>query len=105
MLYEWRTYTIFDGKMPEAAHRFSVHTFSLFKKHGIQVRGFWEDCMGQNKIYYICEFQNMEERNAAFEAFGKDEEWQRVKAKSEENGKIVQKIESVFMQDVPYWLG
>jgi hypothetical protein len=41
-------------------------------------------------------------RNSSWKAFGDDPEWRAVHAKSEANGTLVAKIESVFMNVADY---
>lgn len=102
MVYEFRIYHIYPNRMDAIHKRFSNHTIGLFAKHGIKTVDFWEDAEGNNKIYYILEHSDMEARNRNFEAFKNDPEWNEVKRLSELDGQIVEKIESYFMNRVPY---
>ena len=51
MIYEFRIYHIYPGKMVAIHKRFSNHTIDLFAKHGMKTVDFWEDAVGNNKIY------------------------------------------------------
>lgn len=102
MLYELRIYHIHKGRMDAIHKRFSAHTLGLFARHGIKTVDFWEDADGGNKIYYILEYKDRASRDADFGAFMNDPEWLEVKRLSETDGPIVEKIESFFMNRVPY---
>jgi len=48
-------------------------------------------------FFYILEHPSREAAAANWKALQDDLEWKRVKAKSEENGKLVEKIDSIFL--------
>ena len=48
-------------------------------------------------FFYILEHPSREAAAANWKAFQDDPEWKAVKAKSEENGKLVEKIDSTFL--------
>ncbi len=103
MLYELRIYHIHEGKMPDIHRRFANHTMELFSKHDLRVVDFWEETgSANNKLYYVVEHDNMEARELNFNAFLNDPEWISVKQQSEADGPIVEKVETVYMQRVPY---
>lgn len=86
----------------DAIHRrFSQHTLKLFEKHNIRTVDFWED-EGNNKIYYILEHEDKEQRDNNFDKFRNSLEWAEVKRLSELDGPIVEKVENYFMKRVPY---
>lgn len=102
MIYELRIYHIKPGKMKDIHNRFSTLTLDLFKKHSMNVVDFWEDAEGKNVIYYILEHKDMETRDRNFTDFKNDFEWIEGKRLSELNGSIVENIETIFMNRVPY---
>ena len=55
MVYELRTYKIPEGRMPDALNRFENITFGLFKRHRIEVVGFWTRS-DANELVYICRY-------------------------------------------------
>jgi hypothetical protein len=62
--------------------------------------GYWvpQDApLSQNTLIYIISHENRDAAKANWDAFRNDPEWKKVAADSEKDGKIVQKIESVFM--------
>src|SRR5262245_23016142 len=57
-VFELRTYTPAPGKLDALNARFRDHTIALFKKHGMEVVGFWEPIdkeagAGQRLIYLL----------------------------------------------------
>jgi hypothetical protein len=46
MLYELRTYHAMPGRLPDLNRRFAEITMDFFKKHNIQVVGFWTNELG-----------------------------------------------------------
>lgn len=103
MIYELRIYTILPGRIDAIRKRFSDHTLGIFDRLGMEVCDFWEDLEAQPKLYYTMRYENMEERKRQWEAFSQDKEWNEVKQQSEKDGKIVEKVEQVFMKRADYF--
>jgi len=98
-LFEMRIYYAEPGKLDALVERFQKHTTKLFEKHGMQNIGYWLPVDNEkNMLVYVLAYPDREAREAAWTAFGADPKWKKVHAKSERKGKIVQKIESVFMR-------
>lgn len=96
--YELRIYYCHDGKLNDLLNRFRNHTTRLFEKHGMENIGYWvPDTSNEQILYYILAYPDKDARDASWKAFMSDPEWQKVAQKSEENGKIIEKIESKFM--------
>jgi uncharacterized protein (DUF1330 family) len=104
--FELRTYYAAPGKLEELHARFRNHTIRLFKKHGMKIVGFWgptDKADGaEEKLVYILAFPSRAARDKAFDSFRKDPEWEAVKAASEKNGKLTEKIDSVFLMASDY---
>src|SRR5499433_1951966 len=79
--YEIRTYTAAPGKLEELHARFRNHTMKLFKKHGIEVVGFWgptdKEKGSENTLVYLLVFPSREALDKAWKAFGADPEWKK----------------------------
>jgi hypothetical protein len=107
-VFEMRTYYTFPGRLPALNKRFREHTCDLFKKHGIDLIGFWtpiEEKAGKdNKLVYILAYPSKEAATASWKAFGADPEWIKARNASEEDGKIVEKVESVYLNPTDYSL-
>lgn len=104
-VFEIRTYTTLPGRLDALNARFRDHTLRLFEKHGITNVGYWvptDEPKSQNTLIYVLAHDSREAAKASFESFGKDPEWQKAREASEADGKIVEKIESVFVAPTDY---
>lgn len=104
-VFELRTYTAVEGKLDQVLARFRNHTARLFEKHGIENIGYWvpqDPPRSQNTLVYIVAHPSREAAAKAWAAFRADPDWQKARAASEVNGKIVQKVESVFLSPADF---
>jgi NIPSNAP len=104
-VYELRLYHVSDGKMDALKARFGDHTDAIFKRHNMQSIGYWspEDAPdSQNLFIYILEHPSRQEAEKNWAAFQADPEWQKVKAESEANGKLVDHIDRYFMDPTSF---
>ena len=104
-VYELRTYTCFEGKLEALKARFRDHTIQIFERHGIESVGYWvpqDPEKSKNTLIYIVAHPSREAAKTNWAAFVADPEWKKVSAESEANGKIVQKVESVFMDPTDF---
>jgi hypothetical protein len=102
-VYEMRTYYAPSGRLDDIVARFRNHTVKLFEKHGITNIGYWVPIDNpENKLVYIIACPSREARDESFKKFGADPEWKEVVKKTEANGRIVTKIESVFLTATDY---
>jgi len=104
-IFELRTYTTLEGKLPALEARFRDDTTRIFKKHGIEVIGYWVPQDGdkaKNTFVYIVAHPSRAAAEKAWKEFAADPEWKKVAAESEKNGKIVDRIESVFLDALPF---
>jgi hypothetical protein len=105
-VFELRTYTCNPGKLADLHKRFREHTCALFQKHGIELVGFWtpqdEKDGKADKLIYIVAFPTREAAKKSWADFQADPEWQRVYKESHKDGKLVDKVESVYMEPTDY---
>ena len=104
-VFELRTYTAPDGKLPDLQARFRNHTTRIFEKHGMKNVGYWvpQDAPAkENTLIYIISHESREAAKKSWAAFGADPEWQKVAKESQVNGKIVAGITSVYMDATDY---
>ncbi len=105
-VFEMRTYYTHEGRLPALNKRFREHTCDLFKKHGMELIGFWtpvNEKDGKNdKLVYILAYPSLEAREKSWKAFQSDPEWKKAAAESEKDGKIVKKVESVYLNPTDY---
>jgi hypothetical protein len=99
--FELRTYHAAPGKLDALQARFRDHTNKLFAKHGIEILGFWvpENKEGQteNSLVCILAFPSHDARDRIWKEFATDVEWLAVKPDSEKNGKLIEKVDMVYM--------
>jgi hypothetical protein len=104
-VFELRTYTAPDGKLDELHKRFRDHTLRIFKNHGMTNVAYFkpQDApLSQNTLIYLISHQSRDAAKANWAAFQADPEWQKVASESQKNGKIVAKVESVFLDPTDY---
>lgn len=104
-VFELRTYTTFEGKLPALHERFTNHTTKLFEKHGMRNIGYWvpqDSEKSSNTLIYIVSHKSREAAAQSWQAFGNDPEWQKVQSESIKDGEIVKGVESVFMDATEY---
>jgi hypothetical protein len=104
-VYELRTYTTLPGRLPNLEKRFRDHTTKLFAKHGMKNVGYWvpQDAPAKdNTLIYILAHESREKADASWKAFAADPDWKTVREASEADGKIVQKVDRVYMNSTDY---
>jgi hypothetical protein len=104
-VFELRTYTCYEGKLPDLLARFRNHTMKIFEKHGMTNVAYWvpqDSPAHENTLIYIIAHPSREAAKKDWEEFGSDPEWQKVQKESESNGKIVSKVVSVFMDPTDF---
>lgn len=104
-VYELRTYVTEPGRLPALNKRFRDHTMRLFEKHGMRNEMYWvptEGDQAENTLIYVISHASREAAKKSWADFQADPEWQKAKAASEEDGKIVAKVTSVFMKPTDY---
>jgi len=104
-IFELRTYTAPEGKLGELHARFRDHTLRIFKKHGMENIIYFapQDApLSQNTMIYLLAHPSREAADKNWAAFGKDPEWQKVAQETQVNGKIVAKVDRVFLNATDY---
>ena len=104
-VFELRTYYTLPGRLPALQARFRDHTIKLFEKHGMQNIAYWvpQDApKSENTLIYVIAHKSREEAKKSWDAFRQDPDWKKAQAASEADGKIVEKVESVFMNPTDY---
>lgn len=104
-VFELRTYYTHPGKLPDLQARFRNHTTALFEKHGMTNIGYWvpqDEPAHSNTLIYVVSHASREQAMKNWAAFGADPEWVKVRTASEANGKIVEKVDRVFMDATDY---
>jgi NIPSNAP protein len=94
MIYEMRVYRCLPGRLPALLKRFEVTTLKLWEKHGIRPAGFFTTLVGASnqELTYFLGWESLAERDKKWGAFATDPEWLAARAKTEEDGQIVDNI-------------
>ena len=104
-VYELRLYHVNEGKMDELKARFGNHTDAIFKQHNMKSVGYWvpeDPPSSQNLFVYILEHPSRQDAEKNWAAFQADPEWQKVRAESEKNGRLVDHIDRYFMDPTSF---
>jgi hypothetical protein len=105
-VFELRTYTTNDGKMPALQARFRDHTIKFFDKYNMKSIGYWTPMDGpaaQNTLIYIIAHESRDAAKASWAAFNADPDWVKVRNDSQAAGTILAKPpDSVFMTPTDY---
>ncbi|MEA1786049.1 NIPSNAP family protein [Arenibacter sp. GZD96] len=104
-VFELRTYYCLPDKLDDLHARFRDHTLKLFEKHGMANIVYWltdEKDGAQSKLVYLLAHQSMDAAKASWENFRTDPEWIRARDASEVDGKIVEKVESLYLKALPF---
>jgi hypothetical protein len=104
-IFELRTYHAAPGKLDALNARFRDHTNKLFEKHGMTIIGFWtptDPKEADKTLIYILAFPSKEAADKSWKAFRDDPEWKTAREASEKDGKLVDKVESVYLNPTDY---
>ena len=104
-VFELRTYTAPEGKLPNLQARFRDHTMRLFEKHGIHNVGYWvpQDAPdSENTLIYIIGHDSRQAATDSWQSFRDDPEWTEAARASQVDGRIVSGVEAVFMEATDY---
>jgi hypothetical protein len=104
-VYELRIYHANPGKLDDLLARFRDHTMTIFERHQMHNVAYWtptDEPLKGKTLYYIISHDSREAATANWRAFAADPEWQKVSAASEVNGKLVERLESTFLESTDF---
>jgi hypothetical protein len=104
-VFEIRTYHTLPGRLDALHKRFREHTMKLFEKHGMSNVGYWvpqDSPARETTLIYVISHASREAAKANWAAFIADPEWKTVADASQVDGKIIERIESVYMDATDY---
>lgn len=104
-VFELRTYTTLEGRLPNLNARFKNHTLKLFEKHGMKNVMYWtptDEKTANNTLIYVIWHASPEAAKKSWDGFRADPDWIKARDESEKDGKIVAKVESVYMKATEY---
>jgi hypothetical protein len=100
-VFELRTYTAVEGKLPNLLALFRDDTLRILDKHGMTHIGYWvpqDSPESGNTMIYIVSHDSREAAQASWSAFREDPEWKRVAEESQTDGRVVANVESMFIE-------
>jgi hypothetical protein len=105
-VYELRIYYPAPGKLAALNARFREHTLKLFAKHGMHNVAYWNEQptkeAPEGRLVYVLAYPSRQAREESWKSFGNDPQWRAVVSTSEAGGKLVTKVDSVFMTLADY---
>lgn len=102
MVYELRTYTTNEGRLPALHQRFRDHTMKIFEKHGMKNIAYWTPAETKDTLVYVIAHKSLEAAEASWAGFRDDPEWKAAYAASIVDGKIVKKVEKQYLTATDY---
>lgn len=101
-VFEMRTYTAADGKLPALDARFRDHTIALFAKHGMTNLGYFHatdaDKGADKMLIYFLAHASRDAAAASWKTFRDDPAWAKARTESEKAGKLTTKVEGVYLK-------
>ena len=104
-VFELRTYQATPGNLDNLHARFRDHTLRIFRKHGMEIVGFWSPTSEEERddiLVYLLAHDSQGAADASWQAFGADPEWDRVSEESNRNGQILAGVERKYMVATDY---
>lgn len=104
-VFELRTYTTLPGRLDALHARFADHTIRLFEKHGMTNIGYFtpQDApLADNTLIYLLAHDSREAADASWAEFLDDPEWKKAAEESQRDGKILEKVERLFLDPTDY---
>jgi hypothetical protein len=104
-VYELRTYTTAEGRLPALLKRFGGGEIDLFIKHGMSSVGYFvpdDDELSKNTMVYIVAHDSREAAAASWSAFGADPDWGPMRAASVADGPIVTNVQNMFLDPTDF---
>ena len=104
-VFELRTYTAHPGRLAELHARFRDHTVELFERHGMTNVVYMapQDApLSENTLVYLLAHDSRDAAEASWAGFRSDPDWQAVAEATRRNGRLVQNVDSVFLDPTDY---
>ena len=104
-VFELRTYQATPGNLGNLHARFRDHTIRIFRKHGMEIVGFWSPTSEEERddiLVYLLAHDSQDAADASWQAFGSDPEWTSVAEESNKNGQILAGVERKYMVATDY---
>jgi heme-degrading monooxygenase HmoA len=99
-ILEHRDYVAAPGRGDDLLRRFVDGTFAIFDAHGIEVVSFGRDAADPDRLAYVVRWQDAGAMERGWAAFAADEAWMRLKADTERDGPMVQRIDRRVLAEI-----
>ncbi len=100
--FELRIYHTAPGKLGDLETLFREHTLPMFKKHNLKAVGYWVPEDKPDTWIYILAHKSRDDAKKNWAAFQADPEWQAALKASSAGGKVVENIESTYMDPADF---
>jgi hypothetical protein len=104
-VYELRMYHTFPNRLTPLVTRFRNGEVKVFEQNRMKFMGAWvpQDAPNHENLFiYLLAHENRDAAKKNWADFGADPEWKNIQKTSEADGKIVEKVESTFMDPVDF---
>ncbi len=104
-VFESRTYTANEGKLPALNAMFKNHVVKLLEKQGMQSIGYWTPTdapLSQSTLIYIVAHASRDAARKSWDAFRNDPEWKKTQQEADADGRVVGMVESVFAEPTDF---
>lgn len=104
-VYELRMYHTFPNRLTPLVTRFRNGEVKVFEQNGMKFMGGWvpQDAPNHENLFiYLLAHENRDAAKKNWAGFSADPEWKNIQKTSEADGKIVEKVESTFMDPVDF---
>ena len=95
---ELRHYTPSLGRGAELLARFRDISIPMMLQYGIAIKQFWREPSTEH-IWYIIEWPDLDTRKTSWTRFMKSEDWAEARAKTEQNGSLVERVDVTFLEE------
>jgi hypothetical protein len=104
-LFEMRNYICLPNKYPNIVARFRDHTRKLFEKRGMENVMYFETIEkdgAQPTLLYFIAHKDADSAKKSWLDFRADPNWIKVKDASEASGKIVERVDAIYMKPTDF---
>jgi hypothetical protein len=104
-VYELRMYHTYPNRLTPLVTRFRNGEVKVFEQNHMKFMGAWvpQDAPNHENLFiYLLAHENREAAKKNWAGFGADPDWKTIRDTSEADGKIVEKVESTFMDPVDF---
>jgi len=96
--FDLRIYSVLPGKLDAFRNRWRDHAAPTYERHGLHSIGWWttekQDAEGNDQFVVLLAGESFDSIQKSIAEFHKDNEWQRIEAETERDGKLRGKVES-----------